>query len=124
VPVTVQSDASMRAAGNRGPSSAILEPSSCTITKTTATATGTYQGGFAPEDYNRYGDRIDLYVFTAPQPGYPPGIQLANPFTHSAPAIGGRGPWTVRVPLVVTGFGLPARCVVAAQPTHDWQGAP
>jgi hypothetical protein len=124
VPVTVQSPSAMRAAGNYGPTSAILDPSTCAITKTTATVTGTYEGGFAPNIYSRYGDRIDLYVFTAPQPGYPRGIQLAQPFTDHSPAIGGSGRWTVRVPLLVTGFGHPARCMVAAQPTQDWQGAP
>jgi hypothetical protein len=123
VPVSVQSDAAMRAAGNDGPSSSILVPSSCTITPTSATATGTYSGGLAPEVYPRYGVVIDLYVFSAPLPGYSEGIQLAVPFTYKAPPIGGSGSWTVTVPIEIS-LGQPARCLIAAQPTHDFEGAP
>lgn len=124
VPVSVQSDAAMRAAGNEGPSSSILVPSSCKVTATSVTAAGTYRDGFATEIYARYGDVIDLYVFTRPRAGYPKGIQLASePFTRHSPFIGGKGPWTVTVPLDST-LGQPARCLVAAQPTMDFQGAP
>lgn len=128
VPVSVQSDAAMRAAGNQGPSSSsVLMPVSCTVTATKATARGTYRGGFAPAVYGRYGDVIDLYVFTRAMKGSPTGIQLADePFTRNVPFIGGRGPWTVTVPLnrSLSTFGAPARCLVAAQPTMDFQGAP
>jgi hypothetical protein len=124
VPVSVQSDAAMRAAGNQGPSSSILVPSSCKVTARSVTATGTYRDGFAAEVYARYGDVIDLYVFSRPTTGYPQGIQLAiEPFTRHSPFIGGKGPWTVTVPLDST-LGQPARCMVAAQPTMDFQGAP
>jgi hypothetical protein len=124
VPVSVQSDAAMRAAGNQGPSSSILVPSSCTVTAASVTAAGTYRDGFAAEVYARYGDVIDLYVFSRPAAGYPAGIQLASePFTRHSPFIGGKGPWTVTVPLGSTP-GQPARCMVAAQPTMDFQGAP
>lgn len=122
--VSVQSDAAMRAAGNQGPSSSILVPSSCKVTARSATATGAYRDGIAAEVYARYGDVIDLYVFSLPTAGYPEGIQLANePFTRHSPFIGGKGPWTVTVPLDST-LGQPARCMVAAQPTMDFQGAP
>jgi hypothetical protein len=84
VPVSVQADAAMRAAGNDGPSSSILVPSSCTVTSTSATASGTYRGGLAPEIYHRYGDVVDLYVFSSPAPGYADGIQLATPFTRNS----------------------------------------
>jgi hypothetical protein len=124
VPVSVQSDAAMRAAGNQGPSSSILVPSSCKVTATRVTAAGTYRDGFAAGVYARYGDVIDLYVFSRPTTGYPEGIQLADePFTRHSPFIGGKGPWTVTVPLDST-LGQPARCIVAAQPTMDFQGAP
>jgi hypothetical protein len=66
VPVSVQSDAAMRAAGNQGPSSSILVPSSCKVTATSVTAAGTYRVGFAAEVYARYADVIDLYVFSRP----------------------------------------------------------
>jgi len=126
LPVSVQSDASMVAAGNEGPSSTILVPASCNATATTATATGVYRGGFVPMVYQRYGDVIDLYVFTGPAQGVPQGIQLASePFTRHAPFIAGVGAgvrWTVTVPL--DSLGTPARCMVAAQPTMDFQGAP
>ncbi len=124
VPVSVQPDAAMRAAGNQGPSSSILVPSSCKVTAASVTATGTYRDGFAAQVYARYGDVIDLYVFSRPTAGYPGGIQLASePFTRHSPFIGGKGPWTVTVPLDST-LGQPARCMVAAQPTMDFQGAP
>ena len=123
LPIAVQPDAAMRRAGNAGPSSAILVPTSCSVSGASATAQGTFAGGFAPEVYARSGDVIDLYVFTAPQPGYPDGIQLATPSTAQSPRIGGKGPWTVTVPLDPS-LGMPQRCLVAAQPTHDFQGAP
>lgn len=127
LPVSAQSDAAMRAAGNHGPSSSILVPLSCTVTATKATARGTYRGGFAPAVYGRYGDVIDLYVFSRAAAGNPAGIQLAGePFTRNAPFIGGHGSWTVTVPLnkSLLSFGAPSRCLVAAQPTMDFQGAP
>lgn len=55
--VSVQSDAAMRAAGNHGPSSSILVPSSCKVTVTSVTAAGTYRDGFAAGVYARYGRR-------------------------------------------------------------------
>jgi len=124
VPVSVQSDAAMRAAGDEGPTSAVLVPSSCVVTGTTVTVTGTYRFQPVPAVYQRYGDVIDLYVFTRPAGGYQQGIQLAEPFTRNAPFIGGRGArWAVTVP-VFTSLGRPARCMVAAQPTMDFEGAP
>ena len=124
VPVSVQPDAAMRAAGNEGPTSAVLVPSSCVVTGATATVTGTYRYRPVPAVYQRYGDVIDLYVFSAPGDGYPRGIQLAEPFTRNAPFIGGIGArWAVTVP-VFTSLGRPARCMVAAQPTMDFEGAP
>jgi hypothetical protein len=124
IPVSVQSDAAMRAAGNEGPTSSVLVPSSCVVTGTTATVTGTYRYRPVPAVYQRYGDVIDLYVFTGSVSGYQHGIQLAEPFTRTAPFIGGIGArWTVTVP-VFTSLGRPARCMVAAQPTMDFEGAP
>jgi hypothetical protein len=122
VPITVQSTKQMRAAGNAGPSSSVLHPTSCTVTAKTATARG--KEGFLEELYDRYGDRIDLYVFTARKRGFPSGIQIATPFTNKAPALDRAvKSWKVSVPLM-KGSGRPARCMVAAQPTHDFQGAP
>lgn len=127
LPVSVQSDAAMRAAGNHGPSASILVPVSCTVTATKATARGSYRGGFAPAGYGRFGDVIDLYVFTRAVHASHLGIQLADePFTRNAPFIGGTGSWTVTVPLnkSLSSFGAPSRCMVTAQPTMDFQGAP
>jgi hypothetical protein len=114
----------MRAAGNAGPSSSILHPTSCTVTAKTATARG--REGFTGDVYDRYGDRIDLYVFTARQRGYPAGMQLAaKPFTNKAPAVYGARSWKVTVPLIpgLVRYYRPVRCMVAAQPTYDFQGA-
>ena len=113
----------MRHAGNAGPSSSILLPTSCALRGENLTAEGSYVGGLAPQVYPRYGDVIDLYAYTAPQPGYPDGIQLATPSTPQSPRIGGTGSWSVTVP-VDRSLGTPARCVLAAQPTHDFLGAP
>jgi hypothetical protein len=113
----------MKANGNAGPSSSILAPSTCSISGSTVTAAGSYDGGLAPEVYPRYGDVVKLYVDTAPVSGYPQGIQIALLSSESSPAIGGKGPWRVSVPVDLTG-GQPVACVVAAQPTHDFEGAP
>lgn len=122
LPITAQSDSAMRAAANDGPSSSILAPSSCQIAGTTVTATGGLEGGLPPEVYARYGDVVELYVFSAAMPGYPDGIQLATLSSEHPPAIGGSASWTLTVS--VESAPDPARCLVAAQPTHDFEGAP
>jgi hypothetical protein len=124
LPISVESDSQMKAAGNNGPSSSILLPTSCRVTGTTVTAEGTYaNGGFVPDVYDRYGDVIVLYVRAAPSPGYAEGMQLAVSDVRQSPVVGGRGPWHVSLS-VSPSAGVPARCVVAAQPTHDGQFAP
>lgn len=114
----------MKAEGNNGPSSAILLPTSCQLTGTTVTAAGTYtNGGFVPNVYNRYGDIIVLYVLAAPSAGYPEGMQLGASNLSESPVLGSRAPWHVSLSISPS-VGAPARCVVAAQPTHDEQLAP
>ena len=112
----------MQAAGNNGPSSSILTPSSCVLSGNTVTAIGTYQGGFAPNVYNRYGDVVVLYIFGAPTSGYPQGAQLGASSVNNSPAIGS-GTWQTSATVDLS-TGQPVRCVVAAQPTHDVQLAP
>ena len=112
----------MKAEGNDGPSSSILLPTSCLLTGTAVTAQGTYSnGGFVPNVYDRYGDIIVLYVRAAPSPGYPDGMQLGVSDVSESPVVGSGDRWQVSVSPYV---GVPARCVVAAQPTHDGQFAP
>jgi hypothetical protein len=124
LPISVESDSQMEAEGNDGPSSSILLPASCQLTGTTVTAEGTYtNGGFVPNVYNRYGDIIVLYVFTAPSPGYPDGMQLGASDANESPALGSQSPWHVSLSITPS-VGVPAECVVAAQPTHDAQFAP
>jgi hypothetical protein len=124
LPISVESDSQMKAAGNNGPSSSILLPTSCRLTGTTVTAEGTYtNGGFVPNLYNRSGDIIVLYVSTAPSAGYPGGMQLAVSDASKSPAVGSQAPWHVSLSIDPS-VGVPARCVVAAQPTHDEQFAP
>lgn len=124
LPISVESDSQMQAAGNSGPSSSILLPTSCRLTGSTVTALGTYtNGGFVPEVYHRYGDVIVLYVFAAPSPGYPQGIQLGVSEVGGDPVVGSPAPWHVGLS-VSPGPVPPARCAVAAQPTHDVQLAP
>jgi hypothetical protein len=124
VPISVQSDAQMKAIGNAGPSSSILAPAWCVLDGATVSARGGYtNGGLAPNVYNRYGDVVEVYVYTAPSVGYPGGKQIADLNAEHSPPIGGRGTWTVRAPLIA-GLATPRRCVVAALPTHDVQLAP
>jgi hypothetical protein len=114
----------MIAEGNNGPSSSILLPTSCQLTGNTITAEGTYtNGGFVPNLYDRYGDIIVLYVFSASSPGYPQGMQLEASSASESPVLGGQNPWYVSVSISGSA-GAPARCTVAAQPTHDEQLAP
>jgi hypothetical protein len=124
LPISVESESQMKAAGNDGPSSSILIPASCQLTGTTVTAGGTYSnGGFVPNVYNRYGDIIVLYVRSAPSPGYPEGAQLGVSDVSESPTVGSAAPWHVSLS-ISPAAGVPARCVVAAQPTHDGQFAP
>jgi len=114
----------MKAEGNDGPSSSVLLPTSCRLTGTTITAEGTYtNGGFVPNVYDRYGDIIVLYVLAAPSPGYADGMQLGASAVRESPVVGSRAPWHVSLS-VSRSVRPPARCVVAAQPTHDGQFAP
>jgi hypothetical protein len=124
LPISVESDRQMKAEGNNGPSSSILRPTSCRLTGTTITAVGRYtNGGFVPNVYARYGDIIVLYVRAASSPGYPDGMQLGASDVSESPVVGSRAPWQVSLS-VSPSAGVPARCVVAAQPTHDGQFAP
>jgi hypothetical protein len=120
LPITVESDAQMQAAGNNGPTSSVLFPISCQVNGTTVTATGRGQG--VTEEYNRYGDIVVLYVFTAPSSGYPQGAQLAVSSASQSPSVGD-GSWQVSATFDPS-IGPPARCLIAAQPTHDVQLAP
>lgn len=109
----------MQSAGNEGPSSSILAPTSCVLSGGMLTAAGGYtNGGFAPNVYNRYGDVVELYAYTTPS-----GAQVAQLNSEHRPPIGGYGTWQVIAP-VNAALGLPTRCVVAAQSTHAVQLAP
>jgi hypothetical protein len=124
IPISVESDSQMKAEGNNGPSSSILLPTSCQVTGTTITAWGTYtNGGDVPNVYDRYGDIIVLYVRAAPSPGYAEGMQLGVSDVSESPAVASRALWRVSLSISPS-VGAPARCVVAAQPTHDGQFAP
>lgn len=122
LPISVESDSAMHASGNDGPSSSILIPSSCVLSGSTVTAIGTYQGGFAPNVYNRYGDVVVLNVFGPPSASNPQGAQLGASSVSTSPAVGS-GTWQVSTTADLS-TGGPARCIVAAQPTHQIQLAP
>lgn len=98
-------------------STSILAPASCVLQDGVLTATGSFTGEFVPEDYERYGDVVELYVYTAE------AIQLADLSAEKPYPIGGKGPWHVTVP-VETQFGTPTHCLVAVQSTHAFMGAP
>jgi len=109
-----------------GQDPSILLPASCTLQGGTVTAMGTFNGGFVPETYVRFGDVVELYVFTGPSPGYPQGNQVAalgveHPFNMSQP-----GPWKVSVSVgdsTQPGPDAPQQCEVAVQATHAFMGA-
>jgi hypothetical protein len=120
LPISVESDTEMQSAGNDGPSSSILAPTSCVLVGRRLTAAGGYtNGGFAPNVYNRYGDVVELYAYTSASGG----AEVAEPGSERRPPIGGFGKWQV-IAEITNSLGLPSRCVVAAQPTHDVQLAP
>jgi hypothetical protein len=125
LPISVETHRRMKAEGNHGPSSSELIPRSCKYTGRSVTARGRLAGGFAPEIYDRYGDVVELYVFTRPERGYPEGIQVAvlHREVPGSMAAGKPGRWHVTAP-VKRSLGKPTRCLVAAQPTHDVQDAP
>jgi len=124
LPIAVESGSQMKAAGNDGPSSAILRPASCSLTGSTVTAEGTYaNGGFVPNLYDRYGDIIVLYVLGPRSSGYAEGMQLGVSDVSESPVLGGRARWQVSLS-ISSSASAPVRCVVAAQPTHDFQLAP
>ena len=124
IPISVESDRQMKSEGNNGPSSSILHPTSCRLTGTTITAEGRYtNGGFVPNVYDRYGDIIVLYVRAARSPGYPEGMLLGASDVSESAVVGSRARWQVRLSISPSA-GVPARCVVATQPTHDGQFAP
>ena len=108
---------------------AILLPRSCGLHGNVVTATGTYDpshgglGDYAPEYYTRFGDVVELYVYSAPSPEHAQSNQIADldserPYPMSRP-----GPWTASA-RIEEGLGTPDLCVADVQPTHDFQGAP
>jgi hypothetical protein len=120
LPISVQTDSQMQSAGNDGPSSSILAPTSCNLVGPTLTAAGGYtNGGFAPNVYNRYGDVVELYAYTGPSDRG----QVAELNSERRPPIGGYGTWHVSASINAS-IGIPSTCVVAAQPTHAVQLAP
>ena len=104
LPFSVQSDTQMQEAGDGGPTSSILVPTSCELNGTTVTATGGYQGGYAPYVYGRFGDYVELYVYTAPMPGYSQGIMVGlggvgrTPPQSGATALGRSPPGFLSLP--------------------------
>lgn len=123
LPITVQSDSEMKAAGNLGPTSSVLVPESCTSSGSTVTATGHYKDGLAPEGYPRAGAVVELYVYGPAKSGPPHGVQIGLLSREESPRIGGTGTWSVTVPVDAT-WWQSDRCVVASQPTHDFEAAP
>lgn len=123
LPITVQSDSEMKAAGNFGPTSSVLVPDSCSASGSTVTATGHYKDDLAPEGYPRAGAVVELYVYGPAKSGSPLGVQIGLLSREESPRIGGTGTWSVTVPVDLT-WWQPDRCVVASQPTHDFEGAP
>jgi hypothetical protein len=102
--------------------SSILVPTSCTVDHGVATAAGTFRGN-VPELYMRVGAVVELYVYASPGADLP-AMQVARlgeerPFRVGT---GGGTNWTTTAP-VAADRGVLARCEVAVQVTHEFQGA-
>lgn len=106
-----------------GQDPSILRPSSCVVDNGTVTAQGTFNGGFVPETYVRFGDVVELYAYDAPsmenhgQQSQVADLGLEKPF-----AMQGNGPWTVSVPADPAHL-TPNQCLVAVQSTHAFMAA-
>lgn len=103
-----------------GQAPSILLPASCTVDAGVATAKGKTTG-VPPEVYRRYGDVVELYVFSGTTGA---ALQLATLPAESPGTLGGT--WTATVP-IAPGFGNllgpAAVCEVAVQSTHAFMGA-
>jgi hypothetical protein len=103
-----------------------LLPTSCTFTQTQRSGAGvvTAKGTFGPyyETYNRYGDVVELYVFTGTPKTNPTTTQLAQLPNPSEPPLS-TGSWQVSAPIVAPP-SQPLFCLVAVQSTHAFIGSP
>ena len=76
-----------------------------------------------PQGYLRYGDVVELYVYTAPSPpGYDQGLQVVGLSSEKVFPIAGNGPWLV-TGTIDPQIGVPRSCLVAVQATHAFMGA-
>lgn len=107
-----------------GQDPSILLTSSCSFLNGSVTATGTFNGGFVPETYVRYGDVVELYAYTsAVSADSGQAFQIANLVLEKPFTMGNNGPWTVSAPVITDDVGAPTRCFVAVQSTHAFMGA-
>ena len=84
------------------------------------TAKGTFAGYY--ETYNRYGDVVELYVFTGTPRTNPTTMQLAQLPNPTEPPLS-TGSWQVSSPIKAPP-GEELFCLVAVQSTHAFIGAP
>jgi hypothetical protein len=103
-----------------GQDSSVLHPTSCTVANGVATATGTF--GQFYEVYRRYGDAVELYVYTGRPTVSPTTFELAQLPNPSSPPVDS-GSWQVSAP-ITDAAGAPMFCLVAVQSTHAFIGAP
>jgi hypothetical protein len=102
------------------PEPSILRPESCTVVSDVVTATGTFNGGRAPERSERSGSVVELYVYASPTISSPLGMQVADlSLEHAYPMVGA-GPWMVTAP-VDPELGRAVRCAVGVQRTHHFE---
>ena len=110
----------------QGANASDLLPTSCTFTQTqrggagVVTAKGTFAGYY--EEYSRYGDVVELYVFTGTPKTSPTTAQLAQLPNPSEPPLS-TGAWEVSSPIIAPP-GDEIFCLVAVQSTHAFIGAP
>ena len=110
----------------QGVNASDLLPTSCTFTQTQRGGAGvvTAKGTFAAyyEEYGRYGDVVELYVFTGNPKTSPTTTQLAQLPNPTEPPLS-TGSWEVSSPIVARP-GEQVFCLVAVQSTHAFIGAP
>jgi hypothetical protein len=101
----------------------ILDPSSCVLHGRKLTARGVCRGGYVPEGYVRYGDVVELYAYTAPQPDESDQtFQVVDLGSENPFRMAGKEPWTA-TGSIDTVVGVPQRCFVAVQATHAFMAA-
>lgn len=102
----------------------ILLPSSCDVDAGMVTVHGSFNGGFVPEAYRRFGDVVELYAYSSnDDPPTGNDLQVLDLGAEKPGSMDTAGnTWTAVAP-VDGQVGQPLHCFVAVQSTHAFMGA-